>query len=118
MNKLLTWDSSINIGDYVVSTYNRSQLLYKVIKITRRFITKDDIHLYDNVYVNAYKKAKIGDEYNPIVTISPVGNLNFLNKKKISKVNSSLDGSYLIKVTRNVADEWIDKLIKELSVIK
>ena len=114
MNKLLTWDSSINIGDYVVSTYNRSQLLYKVIKITRRFITKDDIH----VYVNAYKKAKIGDEYNPIVTISPVGKLNFLNKKKISKVNSSLDGSYLIKVTRNVADEWIDKLIKELSVIK
>lgn len=114
MNKLLNWDSSINIGDYVISTYGKSTFLYQVVKITKRFITKNDVNLYSNVD----KNAKIGDEYNPIVTNKPVGNLNIISNSKFKKQESSLDGSYLIKVNKSNVQEWIDKLTQTLSVVK
>jgi len=114
MNKLLNWDSSINIGDYVISKYGKSTFLYQVIKISKRFITKNDVNLYSNVD----KNAKIGDEYNPIVTIKPVANLNIMSNNKFKKQESSLDGAYLIKVSKSKAQEWIDKLTQTLSVVK
>jgi len=112
-DKLLTWDTSISIGDYVYSTYSKSQSysFYKVMKIQRRFLTKEDM-MYE-----VYRNDSVGDEYNPLITIERAISLDF-SFKEIKATKLVLDGDYLIKVSKSDVDSYIKRLTKDLSVIK
>jgi hypothetical protein len=105
MKNFITSDRSLQAGDIVLSTYNKSTLIFRITDIERRFLEADDLKYH------TYKNANIGDEYNPIVTIESVGSLDAIpSKKKVRKVTKFLDASYLIKVTPQYIEAYIKRL--------
>jgi len=105
MKDFITSDRTLQVGDIVLSTYNKSTLLYRITDIERRFLCAYDLK-YD-----VYKNANVGDEFNPIVTIESVASLNVTpSSKKLRKVKQELDAEYLIKVTPQYIEAYIKRL--------
>lgn len=102
----ITSDRTLQIGDLVFSTYHKGELLFKISKIERRFLTADLLKY------SPYSKGQVGDEYNPLVTIESVANLSvrYDASKKFRKHVKTLDATYLIKVD----PEYIKAYIKRL----
>lgn len=96
-------DRSLKVGDLVFSNYHKGDLLFKITKIERRFLVKDDLR-YD-----CYKDGHVGDEYDPIVTIQAVANLGLrVNRtKKFRKITHVLDASYLEKANPDILNAQI-----------
>lgn len=101
----ITSDNSLQVGDYVFHNYSKNNFLWKITKITRRFLTKDDIRY------QVYKGGNISDEYNPYVEIESVADFGMiLTNKKFLKKTRGLDAAYLIKADSGVFQDHIDKL--------
>lgn len=96
-------DRSLKVGDLVFSNYHKGDLLFKVTKIERRFLTKDDLRY------GVYKNGSVGDEYDPLTTIESVANLGFRvdRSKKFRKTTKILDASYLVKAGPDLIDAQI-----------
>lgn len=88
-------DPTLAVGDLVLSTYHKGELIFKVTKLTQRFLTSMDVRY------TIYKGGNVGDEYTPLATIESVANLSiFTNtEKKFRKTTKNLDASYLIKLS-------------------
>ena len=88
-------DPTLAVGDFVLSLYHKGELIFKVNKITRRFLTANDLKSY------VYAGGQVGDEYTPYITIESVANLSiFTNtEKKFRKTNKGLDASWVKKLT-------------------
>jgi len=99
-------DRTLKVGDLVFSNYHKGDLLFKVTKIERRFLVKDDLRY------GAYKDGKVGDEYDPLTTIESVANLGFRvdRSKKFRKTTKVLDASYLVKANPDLVNEQIKVL--------
>jgi hypothetical protein len=99
-------DRTLKVGDLVFSNYHKGDLLFKITKIERRFLNKDDL------YYDVYKNGKVGDEYNPAVTIESVANLGLRadRKKKFRKTTMNLDALYVVKADPSLIDEQIKTL--------
>lgn len=109
MYKYFTFDTSIKEGDLVTSSYHRQGLLFKVVKITQRFISQEEIDK-DKKYNGTYKDCEAGDETNPLVEIKPVFDLNDLQNKKLRVNVKHLDGSFLRKMTKERYSQYIESL--------
>jgi len=113
MKDYITSDRTLQVGDIVISTYNKSTLLYRITNIERRFL-----EAFDMQYSDTYEDATIGDEYNPIVTIESVANLDAKpSNKKLRKIKQELDADYLVKITPQYMETYIKRmkaLVKEL----
>jgi hypothetical protein len=102
-------DRSLQVGDYVFHNYSKNSFLWKITKITRRFLTQDDLRY------GVYKNANIGNEYNPYVEIESIADLGFnLVNKKYRKQIRYFDAVYLIKVDPKVIQNHINTLNKVL----
>lgn len=101
----ITSDRTLQAGDYVFHNYSKNNFLWKITKITRRFLTKDDLKY------GVYDYGTVGDEYNPYVEIESVADfsMNAVNKK-CRKQTRGLDAAYLIKADPKVFQDHIDKL--------
>lgn len=100
-------DTTLKVGDLVFSSYHKGENLFKIVSITRRFLTDYDLRY------NVYKNAKVGDEYNPLIKIQAIANLSIVNnEKKVIKITKELDAVYLHKVTRETILNHINKLGK------
>jgi|WetSurMetagenome_2_1015567.scaffolds.fasta_scaffold293949_2 hypothetical protein len=104
-------DPTLVVGDFVFHGYGKNELLWKIIEIERRYLTKDDLKY------GVYKDGKVGDEYNPIVTIESVANFSIKMdlKKKSPKLKKELDAGYLKKVDPKLIEEHIQRLNKIIS---
>lgn len=109
MYKYFTFDTSIKEGDLVTSGYHRQGLLFRVVKITQRFISQSEIDK-DKKYNGNYSDCEAGDETNPLVEIKPVFDLNDLQNKKLRTNVKHLDGSYLRKMTKERYAQHIESL--------
>lgn len=99
-------DRTLKVGDLVFSNYHKGEILFRIINITRRYLTQYHM-LYD-----VYKDAQIGDEYTPLMTIEVVADLSlFANlNKKLRKNANVLDASYLRRVDPVQIQEHIKRL--------
>jgi hypothetical protein len=103
-------DRTLKFGEYVFHNYSKNNFLWKITKITRRFLTKEDLHY------GVYKGGNVGDEYNPLVEIEAVADFNMHPiKKKFRKQTKVLDAAYLIKADAEVLQNHIDEVKKILS---
>lgn len=101
-----TFDTFIQVGDFVLSGYHEKDIIFRVTKIERRFYSQDDIDRY-------YKNGPIvvGDEFNPLVSIEPIVNLSIRASSKKPKASiKALDGAYLKKVDKQLIMEYIERL--------
>lgn len=107
------WDKTLKVADYVFSTYHKAPILFQIVSIEKRFITKDDLHY------GCYADAKLGDEYSPIVKVLAIEDLSLkLNsKKKTRKITAILDCSYLIRADQDIILEQIDRLQQTLKLL-
>lgn len=101
-------DRTLKVGDYVFNNYSKNELLWRVTKIERRFLTKDDLRY------GVYKNGSVGDEYNPYVEIEAVADFSIKadSKKKMRKQTKGLDAAYLTKVEPQVIQDHLSKLKK------
>lgn len=99
-------DPTLAVGDLVFQGYTKNNFLYKITNIERRFLTKDDLRY------GVYKDGKVGDEYDPIVTIQVVADLDLKAKAgiKLRKNIKELDAAYLIKVKPSVLEDYKNRL--------
>lgn len=99
-------DRTLKVGDFVLSSYHKSDLLFKIVDLERRFLTQDDLKYH------SYENGSIGDEYNPYVTIETITNLSITTdpSKKIRKTIKGLDASWLRKVTPEHLEAHIHRL--------
>lgn len=106
MRDFIDSDRTLKVGDLVLSNYTKNDLLFKITKIERRFLEKDDLSY------GVYKNGKVGDEYNPLATIESVANLGFRvdRSKKLRKATKILDAAYLVKVNPDLINEQIQVL--------
>lgn len=104
-------DRSLKVGDLVFQGYTKNNLLYKIIKIERRFLEEDDLRY--GVYAN----GKVGDEYDPLVTIRVVADLDLKTKStaKLRKNTKELDAAYLTKVDPKFLEDYKNRLTKIIS---
>lgn len=102
----ITSDRTLQVGDLVFSSYHKKDLLFKITKIERRFLTLDLLRY------NVYSKGQVGDEYNPIVVIKSIANLSikYDSKKKFRPTTASIDASYLKIVTPEHIQAYIKRL--------
>lgn len=106
MTDFIESDKTIAIGDLVLSNYHKGELIFKVTKIERRFLTKDDLRF------DCYKGGQVGDEYNPYVTIESVANLsiNVDPNKKFRKTVKGLDAAHLKKIDHKHIEAHIERI--------
>jgi hypothetical protein len=105
MRDFITHDRSLRIGDIVLSNYHKSNFLFRITEIERRFLTAFDLR-YDT-----YKDANIGDEYNSLATIESVAAYNIIpSAKKPRKVSKHLDMSWLVKVSPQDVEAYVKRL--------
>lgn len=101
-------------GDFVLYDANSKFIIWKIIDIQRRFLTEDDVKRY-----TCYNNCSVGDEYNPLITISFVKDISNVTSKKRSH---TVDAAYLKKVnTKQIQDDilkQIEKLNNMLSEFK
>jgi hypothetical protein len=104
-------DPTLAVGDFVFHTYSKNELLWKITKIERRFLTKDDLKY------SVYENGKVGDEYNPYVSIESVADFSIKAnvKKKMRKTKKGFDAAYLVKVDPKLIQEHVQRL-KQLVV--
>lgn len=104
-------DPTLAVGDFVFHNYSKNELLWKVTKIERRFLDQDDLRY------GVYKDGKVGDEYNPIVTIESVADFSIKTglKKKMRKQKKEFDAAYLVKVDPKLIQDHVQRL-KQLVV--
>ncbi len=109
MMSFIRSDPTLAVGDFVLSSYHKGELVFKVTKITPRFLTAADLRY------EVYKGAKVGDEYTPLVTIESVANLsiNADPNKKFRKTTKSLDAWWV----RKISVETLEKHMRRLSNI-
>lgn len=105
-------DPSLKVGDLVFSNYHKNQLLYRIIKIHERFLDEYDVGHHQNVFPG----CQIGDQYNCMVHLEAVLDLNIKadSKKKLHKKITSLDSAWVVKVL----PEHIEAHIKKLEELK
>jgi hypothetical protein len=103
---LINSDKSLKVGDLVFQSYTKNNFLYKITNIEQRFLTKEDLRY------GVYKDRKIGDEFNPIITIQVVADLDLKVKPgtKLRKNTKELDAAYLTKVDLNILQTYINRL--------
>jgi hypothetical protein len=113
MRDLLTWDTTLQVGDLVFSTYHKGETLFKIIKIEKRFITQYDM-MYATYQSSPYYGHSVGDEYNPYVTIEAVASLSIVSNldKKKRKYVAGLDGFYLKRATPDHIEGHLKRLQK------
>lgn len=101
-------DRTLKVGDYVFNNYSKNELLWRVTKIERRFLLKDDLKY------QAYKSGKVGDEYNPYVVIEAVADLSSKHdsNKKLRKTVKGLDAAWVSKVDPPKLQDHINRLQK------
>src|ERR1700677_3683500 len=105
MKDFITHDRSLRVGDIVISTYHKSNVFFRITHIERRFLDASSLR-YDT-----YKEANIGDEYNSAATIESVASYNIIpSAKKPRKISKYLDASWLIKVSPQDIDAYINRL--------
>jgi|SRR6185369_9082412 len=111
MGDFINSDRSLKVGDLVFSNYHKGDLLFKVTKIERRFLVKDDLRY------GVYKDGKVGDEYSPLATIESVANLGFRvdRTKKFRKTTKTLDASWVVKASPELLDKQIKVLQEAIS---
>lgn len=99
-------DPTLAVGDFVFHNYSKNELLWKVTKIERRYLTKEDL-----IY-SFYEYGKVGDEYSPYVMIESVADFSIKAdlKKKMRTQKKGLDASYLIKVNPKIVQDHIQRL--------
>ena len=102
----ITSDPTLAVGDFVFHNYSKNELLWKVTKIERRFLTKDDLRN------SVYEYGKVGDEYNPYVQIESVADFSIKVNvtKKMRKTKKGFDAAYLIKVNPKIVQDHIQRL--------
>lgn len=106
MGNYITSDKTLKVGDYVLSRYHKGDLLYRVTKITQRFLEAKDISPY------AHIGANVGDEYNPYIQCEAVENISISadSKKKLRKKTIGLDAGWVTKVDPATIEAYIEKL--------
>lgn len=99
-------DPTLAVGDFVFHNYSKNELLWKVVKIERRFLTKDALRY------GIYENGKVGDEYNPYVAIESVADFSIKANvaKKMRKIKKGLDAAYLVKVNPKIVQDHIQRL--------
>lgn len=102
----ITSDKSLKVGDLVINRYHAGENVFRITKISRRFLTPNDI------LRRAYSDYKAGDEYNPLMTIEAIADLSIKSKKneKLRKKVRELDASYLVKVDSQYLKDHIDSI--------
>ena len=102
----ITCDRTYKVGDLVFSTYHKTEYLWKITEITRRYVGANDISFY------GAKGGKIGDETNPYMSLIAVANLSITTDptKKLRKMTAGLDGAWLKKATPEHIEAHIRKL--------
>jgi len=83
-------------GD-IITTYHKGY--WRLVKIQRRFLTKDDISRFGGAS-GPYAGKKVGDEYSPIFVYEQVMTENF--KPVTRKTRKECDASYCQKVTKDI----------------
>lgn len=111
MADFITSDRSLKEGDLVFSEYHKGQLLFKITKIERRYLTQQDIKH------SVYSCGQVGDEYNPYVTIESVADLGVPRnpKKKFRKTVKTLDAAWLKRAEPEHIQAHIKMLYEILS---
>lgn len=111
MNSLITWDTSLKVGDIVFSNYTKNELLFQIVSIERRFLEDWDVKHITSTHHPYYGRSK-GEEYNPLVTIEAVANLsvNFDAGKKLRQMVKTLDGAYLTRVDPTYLQAYVKRL--------
>jgi len=104
-------DPTLAVGDFVFHNYSKNELLWKVTKIERRFLTKDDLRY------GVYEYGKVGDEYNPYVMIESVADFSIKTNvtKKMRKTKKGLDAAYLVKADPKLIQDHVQRL-KQLAI--
>ena len=99
-------DPTLAVGDFVFHNYSKNELLWKVMKIERRFLKQEDLKY------GVYKNGKVGDEYNPYIQIESVTDFSIKVNltKKMRKIKKGLDAAYLIKVNPKIVQDHIQRL--------
>src|SRR6478609_2717142 len=99
-------DPTLAVGDLVFNNYSKNEFLWKITNIERRYLDVDDLRY------GVYKNGKVGDEYNPLVTIEVVANFSIKADltKKLRKQEKILDAAYLSKADPNFIQNHINKL--------
>lgn len=106
------WDKTLKVGDYVFSGYHKGSLLFKIIEIQKRYLTKDDLRY------EVYKGCKVGDEYASYATIESVMDLGVqISPKKFRKIKRGLDISYLERATKDHMLEHMDRVQNALNLL-
>lgn len=111
MNSLITWNTSLKVGDIVFSGYTKNELLFQIVAIERRFLQSHDF--FTNMQpTHPYYGRQVGNEYNPLVTIKAVANLsiNFDASKKLRQMVKVLDGAYLRRADPTYLQAYMKRL--------
>src|ERR1700679_2236447 len=112
MNTLLNWDNTITVGDYVFHKYKGYDRIYRVVAITKRFLTADDL-MYATYASHPWYGAQVGDEYAPEVHIQLAETLAYRepkDTKKLRKIGHHIDGEYLVKVSPTTLSDHTNRL--------
>lgn len=101
-------DPTLAVGDFVFHNYSKNELLWRITKIERRFLTKDDLRY------SVYENGKVGDEYNPYVSIESVADFSIKTNvaKTMRKTKKGFDAAYLVKVDPKLIQDHIQRLKK------
>lgn len=109
MYKYFTFDTTIQVGDYVFSGYHEKDIVFQVTEIEARFISQDDYDRYPSYRNNG---ASVGDPLNPLVSIKPIVNLSIRADaaKKVRASIKDLDGGYLQKINQDTITKHIARM--------
>lgn len=102
----ITSDRTLAVGDLVIHRYTNNHLIHRIINIERRYLDKYSINY------NKFQGSKIGDEWNPMVTIVQVGSFNMGASDKPKKLKKTMDASYVTKVTFQMMEDHLNRLEK------
>lgn len=103
MKSFVTSDQTLQVGDYVLSSFNKGNKIWKIIAIKRRFFDAFSTLSYSNVHPG----ANVGDEYNPQVDIQVVDDFSFGEKPKLNKKTYTLDASWVKKCTKETLQNYM-----------
>jgi hypothetical protein len=98
-------DRTLKVGDLVFSRYHKGQRVWQVTDIQKRYLDQSML-IYD-----VYSAGNVGDEYNPLVTICSLVDLNVVpSSKKHKKITAVLDAAHVVKITPDHLIAQIKKL--------
>ncbi len=113
MNKLLTWDQSIDVGDYVFCTYRKNSFIYKVTEVKRRFITD----VMRKSYPDVYGLYPVDTEIDPIVEIEIAFDLS-MSATRFKRTKTTYDATFIKKVKKSELQDHINRISDMLKLIK